>query len=56
MDIGQGFEKVSSEGTLVLIDLEVTQLLAKLFLPVLQGLPLTLSSPSKDGPCYTLLF
>ena len=40
METGQGFRKVSNEETLVLPDLEVAQSLARLFLPILQSLPL----------------
>ena len=55
-ETGKGFEKENSEGNLVPTDLEAGQLLAGLFLPVLQGLPLTLNPPSKDGPSYENIF
>ena len=51
---GQEFEKKNSEGNLSPTDLKVGQLLARMFLPVLQGLPLILNPPSKDSPSMKL--
>ena len=46
----QGFEKVSSEGTLVLTDLEVAQSLARWYQPTLQSLPIIMNPHIKDDP------
>ena len=56
METEKGFKKENSEGNLVPTSSEVGQLLARLFLPILQGLPLTLNLPIKDDPSYETLF
>ena len=55
-ETGQGFENENSEGKLVPTDIEVGQLLARLFLLVLQGIPLTLNPPSEDSPSHETIF
>ena len=55
-ETGLEFEKENSEGNLAPTDSEVGQLLARMFLPILQDLPPTPNLLTEDDLFYDTLF